>query len=134
MLASDVTTDRARVIFNDTDAANYRVSDSEVLDFLNDGVQLILDMHPEEHLTDSYTRGTYGEVTATGHTIGSGAAGDIVIRSRYRSALVDYVCSRVFEIEAQNRSDMTRAVHHSRQFAFKAGVPMAGVPASGRRG
>jgi hypothetical protein len=94
--------------------------------FLNDGVQLIADTHHDALLTDVYTLGAVTDVTALGNTIS--------ISDRYRDALVDYVCTRAFLVDSQNKQDMTRASHHSRQFAFKAGIPMPRVLSPERRG
>ena len=129
MTAQDIVRDRARHILDDTDSGSYRWTDALLFDFLNDGVQCIANLRPDALLTGNYTRGEITEVTLGGNDIDIDDG-----NNRYRDALVDYVCSRAFAIEAQDRRDLARADSHARAFTFKTGLPMPRMLSPERRG
>lgn len=113
MTGTDVI-DRVRLIVNDPN--DTRWTDANMIVFINDGVRLITDILPETLLTAPYTLGTLTAITLVGDTIS--------ISDRYRESLVDYVCSRCFEMEGQNRKDQRRAREHYQQFLVKSGLPL----------
>jgi hypothetical protein len=132
MTGTTVITNRVRPILADNYAdgnAAQRWSDTLLIQWLNDGVELIVAERPEALLTAAYTMGTVTAVSAIGNTVSIG--------DRYQEALVDYVCGRALSQDSQDERDLARARLHFNQFVIKAGLPIkapaVAVVAEGRR-
>jgi hypothetical protein len=114
MTGTDVITNRARVILDDTVLATYRWTDAVLLAWLNEGARLIAEKRPESLLTAPYTMATYADISALANTV--------ILPDKYRDALVDFVCSRALDQEAQDERDLARSQDFMGKFISKAGI------------
>jgi len=118
MTGTTVITNRVRPILDDEYAdgnATQRWTDAILLAWLNDGQRLVADLRPESLLSAAYTMTTYADLAAIGSTS--------VLPDRYQEALVDYVCARALNEDAQDERDLARADSHFKQFVIKSGIP-----------
>ena len=117
MTGTSVITDRARYLLADTvTGASQRWSDTILVQWLNDGGALIVDMAPSSILTAPYTLGTWTNITsATMSTT-------LSLADRYQESLVDYVCARAYAQDAQDERDLDRSRRHFEQFLIKSGL------------
>jgi len=126
MTGTDVITNRARVILDDTvPGATERWADAVLLVWLNDGQRLVSDFKPEALLATAYTETAYADAATVGATL--------VLPDRYRSALVVFVVSMALAQDSQDERDLTRARSYYNQFVTAAGLSLAAPEIRGRR-
>lgn len=109
MTASDIIT-RARLLTNDNAGPNYRVTDVEMILWINDGMRLIWDIRSDSRLAAAGTRITYADASASADTL--------CILDTFRGALADYVCYRVFTMGSGSGDNAARASAHMQSFTM----------------
>lgn len=107
---TNIITSRVRYLLNDTATApnSQRWSDALFLLFLNDGVQMIIEMRPDAKLASDGTMLTITELSAI--------ANSISIADKWRIPLVHYICARAFECPGAERYNLDASDHHENLF------------------
>jgi len=109
--------DAVRVLLPDTDQNAYKWSQQELCILLNMVQQDIINMRPEALLTSAglitNADGVYTITEATENNIGTT---NTVVSIRWKSAFVDGILARAFEMEGTGRFNAVRAKHHFERF------------------
>lgn len=112
----DIIWYRVRPILEDTTttATTQTWYDETLMYFLYDGMELLASEVPESLLYDPNALYTLSDPVSMNDTL--------YFANRYRDALVDYVVSRAFGMDGQDKRDLARSKTHLEQFFAKAGV------------
>ena len=100
--------DRVRLFTNDTEPGDAeRVSDVQMVLFINDGIRLIWDVRSDSRLAADGTRIVIAEIAAGTDTI--------CLLDRFRGALANYTAAQVFLMNSGSGENIQRATTHMAQ-------------------
>ena len=114
MTGTDVITNRARFLLDDTDVTALRWDDSQLIRYCNDGTRMIITDRPEALLSSGQVSAALAEIAVIGGTIS--------IPDRYRDALAHYIASQALAEEAQDKRDLARSSAMFNRFVTKANL------------
>ena len=117
-VGTEIETD-ARRILNDTDAANERYVDADILAFIIEMIRLIWNKRGDSRYASTGAFLAYAEPATL--------AGTIIFDDtthRWRSAILDGVLARCLEMEGKDTDDLNRAKHYAGQFTALTGIPL----------
>jgi len=114
MTGTDVITNRARKVLQDTDQAAYRYETDVLIRYMLDGIRIITEDLPESLLATPSTLTALTESTTITDTLPIG--------DRFRDGLTDYVVSRALGMDGMDKRDLARSKNFLVTFVTKTGV------------